>query len=794
MADLLEEELNQISQTTGNPLYRRWTYLYSYYLSTQTTVAPCLADLKAMIDSNKYYSELTADENIRLYDDALKLGEGSVQEYKLHVKCDGTLYTWKPPVRSIEEESDDEDFGDMVDTDDPTPKPPKSLLTQVQLLDEGDVHTRLVKNSVITQNAKDLTKMSIETVYAYLRENMTETQAALFNMLLKAKQSDRVKALWASTVGHIAMMTGAMSDAEIVRASQLPREQWQNPYEYYGALSDTIVSRILASKTSMIYFDPGEVGNQVVICRMGAVVNHSKHNVAFGVEENHYQLSTFITTYQTNHPEVVKRVRQKMALLAVSPVHGVFMKYRPKMASSIDMEKRVDANRFEVAIRKHGSYPEVEVKLPVVDLQILAMVSMASSPLALFSLMSHAPNSQHILETFVHAAVKQIKMVTFGEVRAFYRFVQTNVERTFDSDVPRFHPDQLSVDFSGVMRAQVYPNVAKDKGIYNNLLRILQPYGSVTLQLGCILYNLDPLFALGDWVCFGSSDVVSQLHLNVKFSDNCSAPSRSGSQNQIATAPAGGLKYRDRKVEPGCIDYGKPSIVFDDKGFKKGHYWFMDLAFSSSLLAISDADRVQRHAAKNIVASMDYFAHDNHQSDYTSASLVSIAKADKKVTANWKGFVVVIPISKLTQVFCKVLMSVYDLTFCLGAPGMTFSVYLVGHASVKPSNVDPSVFGQLCTTAVFMRMQLYQKLYSGYPDAVNEIVNEQHDILRHARYVRDRSSMMDEGIFVAMFAKEKVAVRDTMSVIQTIVPPSDMTKLSSNMAELDESSAGVNWD
>jgi len=168
---------------------------------------------------------------------------------------------------------------------------------------------------------------------------------------------------------------------------------------------------------------------------------------------------------------------------------------------------------------------------------------------------------------------------------------------------------------------------------------------------------------------------------------------------------------------------------------------------------------------------------------------------DKKPQARYKLFVVVMPINQLTPAYCKLLMKVYRLSFCLGSPAMNFSVYLIGSRIAIPDEkfdtAHAGVFGYWCATALFMRIGLYIAFHDGYPQDVNAIVKLQHDITNGTDYVKSRTRMLIDDEFVNMFKRTSVI---NASAIREYTADTDYTSLTDDIPDDDLShAAGVQW-
>jgi hypothetical protein len=651
------------------------------------------------------------------------------------------------------------------------------------------INKGLLTNHLVVTPVDDLSKLSMETVYGYVTRAMSDDIKAVFNKILEANQNDRVNLCWALFMSKAAMMTKAMTPAEIAKAASLPFEQQIDPYEYYTVLADTIVTKVLALKGVEIYIDPGERDGQVYICKIGAVINHTKHNVAFGGEENIYQLTQFVKIYESTHPEIVKAMQAKMEMLPKEPISGVFMKYRPKRKVYFDeLKRQKDYNRFIVTINKHGSYQQIDFDFGhETDLLTLAMTSLAPSPLALYSLMARTPNSSEVLKKFDALASKRLEPVSAAEITGYYNFCENATYGTglIDADMDLYGALQLDDSFSTTLINNVVPVIAKDKGIYNSLMRILQPYGSVTLQIAVALYHYDPLFANNYWVSFNSADVVRQLHLRVVACDNLSAPNRAG-MSEAHTSEAKIVVSRGFTKSATTVTYNPPDYALILKQAPKGKC-LIDLSWNCRLYSITDEKAYERHRQQGKFTHQDKFAHDASDSVYSSCGLFTGTGDATK--AAWELFVVVMPIKHLKAAFCKKLFSFYHVSAFPGGLGQNFSVYLIGAAKVPNNKPDQANnFPFVCATMLFKRLQLYQQLYSGYPDDVRTILTSQHAVLARSKYVETRAALANDVEFTAAFTKK---VATTMSVVQGYKPMGKLQNLTITTDLTDDADFGV---
>jgi len=371
----------------------------------------------------------------------------------------------------------------------------------------------------------------------------------------------------------------------------------------------------------------------------------------------------------------------------------------------------------------------------------------------------------------------------------------------------------------------VIPTVSKDKGIYNNLARVINPYGSITLAIACALH-LDPFFASYSWFSYSSADVARQLNLNVVASDNKAAPSRSGNSKAFASDSrrvlSRGKSETTTVIKPSRPDLKavlelvfppikiskNPDVTAPNPELKRA--CLIDLSYHCRLYAITDANRFDEHRKSGRTSEMDYFAHDWSGSEYTSADLIAsgirVVKDDKGNailvdgkeveetfhTALWAAFVVVIPISSLKQGFCKALMSVYTISCIPGPPGMNFSVYLAGVRRDSPNIAFHNVVGHWCSTMSLARLKLYNELYQGFPAEVNKVVKAQHKIIRHSTYVKAHVSITNSDEFVMMFARQKNL--GNMAIVNMYNPMVNMKDLSADTdATFDGDQLGVSW-
>jgi len=292
------------------------------------------------------------------------------------------------------------------------------------------------------------------------------------------------------------------------------------------------------------------------------------------------------------------------------------------------------------------------------------------------------------------------------------------------------------------------------------------------------------------------------LELNVYTSDNQTAPGRDGRTKAFASGCSRVLS-RETKYGATTISYTTPPSptepapipsainpkVLITPPYKKA---LIDLSYNCSLFDISDRARVE--AKKKVGKSvMDQFAHDRPSMTYCSADLIKKNKQTKEVTAIWNMFIVVMPIRLLTPSFCRDLMKVYDVSIALGHPGMNFSVYFMGCKTNRPDYEYANMMGHLAATAVFRRLQLFQKIYSGYVDDTDLWVLHQHALLQKAAYVHAIAKRCPDD-FVSNFAKAKVE-SDSMGIVHTYKPQVvDLRNLSGDREEEDNVSAGVAWD
>jgi len=781
---ILDEQLAGVSfvdPQVDNKHYKRCIAIALYTMHSSSTF-----DNTAMSD---ILAECKKDQHVgcadnwgqMLYEDAMD---------NLKAVPLGTKLTWGKIDHFMMHTDDDESDAEEIAEE---PSAPDTKLPSL-----SDIQDKVLKSYVVTKSVEDMSKMTMKNVYAYLVQSMAPSAVEILNTVLGATQADRSAVMWALQMSRASMMTAAFTGDDIKYAKSIPESDRMNPYEFTDILADTIVTRVLASKTSLMYMDPGEKSPQVAVCRLGAVISHTKHNVAFGVEENRYQLKIFCDYFGTKHPDVVERVKQKMAYLPVSSVHGCFMKYRPKKQIAEDKDRRADSNRFDVVVRKHGSYPDVpQLNTASIDMQILGTVAVAPSPVALLSVMTHAPNTNKALGSFSKTVEKHLDKVEFEKVDNFYKLCGRCVTRDYSPDgILFFPPTELNESFAASLLSDVIPVVAKDKGIYNNLMRVMNPFGSITLQIACALYSANSLFALSNWLSYCSGDVAQQLGLKLTASDNLAAINRHGDHEPIASG-APRVLTRGVSRTSKSVDYEVPIIKEEFLSDKDGPLLsLIDLSFNGRLFSATNEANYSRHKAAGRNTKMDYFVYDYPEMKYSAAALIKATMADKKspvkVEALWQKFVVVYPVRLLTPKFVKMLTQVYHLSYCLGNTGMNFSVYLIGVAVATPVQTKISgVFGHWCATSILGRLQLYNDLYQGYPVAVDSIVAAQHSYLNSAGYVKAKCGMIKDDDFLAMFARQRTVT--DMNVVKTYSATVDMSNLSDTVDDDNSDVVGVIW-
>jgi hypothetical protein len=622
--------------------------------------------------------------------------------------------------------------------------------------------TRKQHFNALSTRALDMSKMNISHTYKYLTQEMTPAAQKKFNEILEMTNADITSLCWALKLGNCSMMSKPMTPSEIASAAQLPAEDVVNPYEFMNTLADTISTRVLANKGYDFYMDPGTTDVQVVVCRIGAVIVHTKHNVAFGVEENHFLLKRFISLYDATNKHIVDLVRNKMALLPTEPASGVFMKYRPKrvVCQYVDYTgmKVKDYNRFQIEIKRHGAYPLPDFDLPpAVDLLALSMTTVGSSSLALYSVMTHTPSGSKILRNFADAAQSEVPLIKTGDILHFFSCYNTvSFGDLFECPEEMFGIEQMDLNFQSLLIESIIPIVAKDKGIYNNLRRVLQPFGSITLLLACVLRHLDSNFASLDWISYCSTDVANMLRLKVVATDSRSAPTRDGNVRPTPSSTASDsapTRGRDQKALK--INFVPPPVNnyhSSDEKKRTKPYCFIDLAFSGVLWEITDKaayDKQQQQG--NMKSAMDYFYHDALDSTYCSAPLFTVSK-DKTIAANFDMFVVVMPISQLTTAYCRQLMSVYSVRMVVGSPSMNFSVYLVGKKSPKDASTAV-LFQQWAAHLLVSRLKIYREAHEGFIEDVRAAVKSSHELLEKTKFIQECIATFKDDEFLGNFKR-----------------------------------------
>jgi hypothetical protein len=641
--------------------------------------------------------------------------------------------------------------------------------------------------SAISQRPIDMSKMNLISTYRYLTNKMSPEALRMFNDLLVMPTADISAMCWALKLGNCAMLSKPLTTAEIINAAGLPDVDVLNPYDFMNILSDTISTRVIAHKGFQFFMDPGTVDLQVVVCRIGAVIVHSKHNVAYGIEENQFLLHRFVHLYSTSNRHVVSVIQNKMSMLPTTAVSGVYMKYRPKRVCTkrIDItgEKVKDYNRFEIEMKRHGVYPLPPCDMPPnLDLMSLAMTTLGSSPLALFSVMTHDTDGKKMLAKFSTEVELNVEKFDTGDLITYFdecRHV-TNGD-LYVTPLAMYNFTQMGKSFETMLDHDVIPIVAKDKGIYNNLRRVLHPFGSITLFMAIVLCELDPSFASKPWISYSSTDVANMLRLHVFACDNYSAPSRDGTQKPLAphrvcrNAPSRGRDQRKLTVEylPPPVDsigHHNPAPSNGIPDFTKP--CLIDLAFSGTLYEVSNRDNLDKQLSMgNTRGQMDYYYHDESASKYCSAPLFNATGAI------YHMFVVVIPIAILTPKYCKDLMTYYSIRFILGSPAMNYSVYVIGREISSPDTLGALAFRRWAAHLLITRLKMYRLAHSGYITDVRAAVKASHAMIDSTQYVKECANLYTDDDFIGLFKRN--TSRSTLSVLDSLKPMAvDMSKLS----------------
>jgi hypothetical protein len=673
----------------------------------------------------------------------------------------------------------------VLDVPPPVPPPPSPTDEESDSEIEED-HVAIYKCMSVTP--VDLSKMNIKCCYKYLVANMSPAAKLKFNSILEMGTEDLTQIAWALRMGNCAMMSRAMTPEEIAEAADLDDSFLINPYECMNVLSDTISTRVIANRGNDFYMDPGTTDCQIIICRIGAVVTHTKHNVAFGVEENQYLLTRFMKIYSLTNPDVVSAIRAKMALLPTDRVHGVYMKYRPKRSvftyTDYTGKKVKDYNRFEIEMSQHGSYPKPQFSPPKnVNLLALAMTTVGSSPLALFSVFSHSASGRRMMFEFERDVAANLQKVEVNQLVDYYRHVERVLNGEWgNTPTEMYEFGMLNQAFETSYMLNVVPIIAKDKGIWNDLRRVLNPYGSVTLALAIALRDLDATFATKKWITFNSTDVANMLKLKIFTTDAHAAPNRVG--NTVPAAPnVADYVVRSRKwsTAQNVITYNVPLLSVSDIALDKPNkdkegkpivppfrpaYCLMDLAFNGKLYEISDSAYLEKQRSSgNLRSSMDYFYHDRLDSKVCFPNLFHV-DSNNKLVADYQMFVVVAPLVALDVVYLKKLMTVYKIRVVLGSPAMNFSVYLVG-CKDNTAKYHPLV-RHWAAHLILSRMKLYNKLYSGYLDEARDAVRESHRILESSLFVSESVDSRTDKEFLSSFKRSTAA--PSISVLDAINP------------------------
>jgi len=714
----------------------------------------------------------------KLYDEIVSIASG------LPLDKDYDPITWRERTFylsfDVVQLSDDDDS----DSDsDGGPRPPSDI--DPDLLNVSD--SEFLAGVMHTADAGDLSKLNMMAMHGYLTRGMSNLARDTFNSILKMKSDDAAKVCWALKMGNVAMMAAPLTDDQIKAAMALGPDQWIDPYDYNTVLNDTIVTRVCAQAGYEFYTDPGCDDKRVVICHIGAVIIHTKKNVAFNIEENHYVLKRFMSVYGTDNSDVARLVVAKHALLPKDPVDGVFMKYRPKRAKVVLDNKRVDTTRFDFTIRKAGSYPEVAFNKPAdFDYLAIAMVSVGPSDMALFSAVAATPAGKHVLDRFAASAHKLLPKATMDDLRDYVHRAVAMVDGSAQSYGDYYSVKVLDAVFETKLVETMLVTIAKDKGISGDIGAILQPYGCCTLQIAEACYSLNPTFALAPWTVYSGVDVANMLHLNVEACDNLTAPSRNGDCKPMATVKPSTSFVTRGVTKAARFKYEVPAGAGD---------YYMDLAFNCSRIAVSDIKSHVANMAKNKLSKMDHFAHDYRDTDGCCINLLNKKKGSDGFLPRFKMFVVVFPIMKLTPAYCKALFSVYDIRAVLGSFAMNFSVYLIGSSlEGPPKNVGARAvsFASKCSDMVYRRLTLFGAYYQGYPESPRASVELTHDVLTSAGYVTSRLGLYPSNAFLSIFGKAKKTLIDHTSVL-TATPDINFEQLSDTVDEEFRLDYGVTW-
>jgi hypothetical protein len=540
------------------------------------------------------------------------------------------------------------------------------------------------------------------------------------------------------------MITKRVTQEDIDVASKVDPAEQIDPFELRDILADTTVSKVMAMSDIPVFSDPGTTKAQVAVCNMGAVIRHAKHNVASSVEEERYQLNRFVNLYAGDHSNIVAIHKVKMSALPSDEVSGVLMKYRPKRKAIRISKKVKDFTRFDVVMSKHGSYPNANYVLQAYDLMPLSMVTGALSPMALYSVMVAEAGGAGYLNDFVTKALKNMPLVPSEDITSYFSWVKALMDPDYHIlQRPLFTVAQLDSSYAEVVSNSIIPNVAKDKGINNNIRVMLQPYGSVTLQLGCALFALDPEFRTKPWHVRSSSDVANMLDLIVETADDFSSPTREGVCEPMA---CNGAKAMSRQKPP-----------FDSH--------FMNLGYDIGKYSITKAASYEKSVLKGKRAHKDYFGHDQHVGGAAFPNLMR-AGEDDGIVPLYKAFVVVMPVRMLVPKYCEYLLSCYKVIPVPAGPAFNFSVYLVGYQGSTPNAVHRAkLFGAYCATLVMERNQLVNKLYRGCVDGVSSVVSHSHSILEADPFVCKLSLTESAQKFVVTFNKKKTSLTEDESIM-----------------------------
>jgi hypothetical protein len=793
---LFDQELEKVLVLKYIPLpARRWVvYMLDYLNEYEFAVDSELYSYVSAVRDRKGENELIVPPLARESFDAvmkyvLDVLDGpaigfDIPGCKLNLKCTypgkKALIPPKPdPVENPVEQPDGDDIsilreGDLPSGDDFEDSD-----------NDGDFKRHF---SSLSDRPIDLSKMNIKHSYKYLVGKMSTAAKKKFDDILQMSHADLTTLCWALKMGGCAMMAKPLTPPEILEAAGIPDADVISPYEVMNTLADTITTRVLANKAYDIYMDPGTNDIQVVVCRIGAVLIHSKHNVAFGAEENQYLLRRFVKCYKTNHLHVVKLVQNKMALLPEDPVSGVFMKYRPKRVAfkyvDVTGQKVKDYNRFEIELKSHGCYEMPPFAMPSnIDLLSLAMTTVGSSPLALFSVMTRDVNGKKILEEFVKQAETNIEEIESDDLLDYFSETRLMLDGNM-FNVPHLMYDygQLDDAFESMLMLNIIPIIAKDKGIYNDLRRVLHLYGCVTLHMAIVLRFLDSGFASRSWITYSATDVSNMLKLNVVHCDSLTAPGREGVCKPMApNVPTNNAPVRGKEQRQLILTYLPPPIESIPKILDKKKNVLlpslMDLAYSGRFFEVSDRKGIDKKIrGGNTRTAMDHYYHDHSSAKYCSCPLFAL-DGQGKPAAKFENFVVVMPLSVLTAAYCKQLFSVYNVRFILGAPSMNYSVYLIGRRVLKGDTSHAAIFRRWISHLLVRRLKMYRLAHAGFLTSVRDIVSHVHKEIDATEFIQECVSTYKDDEFLSNFKKS--ASTASLAVLDAIMPVAvDMSKLS----------------